>query len=143
MNHNPSVPSPSDDRQSESTASGTEWNNGITRRSFLKRTGGATLATMVTWHLATDQSLAGNVLKAELPLKAKVTIGAGEFSPVGNPEVHGPGELELSDWTTLNSGESLTDWENDDTGNHPRTRLIDGVWYYVGPATITYTREKQ
>lgn len=84
-----------------------------------------------------------NPAKAELPLKAKVTIGEGELSPVGNPTAHGPNNLELSEWVTLNSGEHLTDWENDNTGNHSRTRLIDGVWYYVGPATITYTRKKE
>lgn len=38
--------------QSETSGSseGHQWNSGVTRRSFLKRTGGATLATMVAWH---------------------------------------------------------------------------------------------
>lgn len=29
---------------------GSEWNNGITRRSFLKRTGGVTAATIIAWN---------------------------------------------------------------------------------------------
>lgn len=60
MNHDPLVPPHSDGRQPENSPAnaGHEWNNGITRRSFLKRTGGATLATMVTWNLCRQQVLA-------------------------------------------------------------------------------------
>lgn len=32
------------------------WGNGITRRSFIKRTGGATVASLVAWNLATTKS---------------------------------------------------------------------------------------
>ncbi len=59
MNHDSSVPPPSSRRQPENTdpsQAGHQWNNRITRRSFLKRTGGATLATMVTWHGTTMHS---------------------------------------------------------------------------------------
>jgi hypothetical protein len=34
----------------ENQAAGAAWNSSISRRRFLKRTGGATVATLVTWH---------------------------------------------------------------------------------------------
>ena len=36
--------------------SGQDWNNKIIRRSFLKRTGGATLATIAAWNLTSTSS---------------------------------------------------------------------------------------
>ncbi len=55
------TPPPSPRSQPESiapTSAGHEWNNGITRRSFLKRTGGATVATFLSWNLTVKNSQA-------------------------------------------------------------------------------------
>ena len=57
MNHEPLVSIPSANRQPENngpSSTGHEWNNGITRRIFLKRTGGATIGTIITWNLGTN-----------------------------------------------------------------------------------------
>ena len=37
---------------------GSSWNGGLSRRRFLKRTGGATVATLVAWHAASLESRA-------------------------------------------------------------------------------------
>ena len=39
-------------------SSGVGWGNGITRRSFIKRTGGATVASLVAWNVTTTKSRA-------------------------------------------------------------------------------------
>lgn len=39
-------------------SAGGAWGSGITRRSFIKRTGGATVASLVAWNLATTKSRA-------------------------------------------------------------------------------------
>jgi hypothetical protein len=36
--------------------SGGGWGNGITRRSFIKRTGGATVATLVAWNITAPRA---------------------------------------------------------------------------------------
>jgi hypothetical protein len=68
MNHNRFLPPVSQLRpiSSELPATG----NGITRRSFIKRTGGATVATMVTW------SLVSQTARASGNEGSKVKIGA-------------------------------------------------------------------
>ena len=84
MSNASSLPPSSPYSQPESNdriAAGNEWNNGITRRSFLKRTGGATLATMVTWHgMTLDSSAAGTGVAGESakhPKKQKYIVKKG------------------------------------------------------------------
>ena len=82
MNNIPSLPSRPARSQSDTTttAAGHEWNNGISRRSFLKRTGGATLGTMVAWHLSTSKSNAEeNVQTGESAEKWGMTCKAPSF----------------------------------------------------------------
>lgn len=50
-------------------SSGGSWSNGITRRSFIKRTGGATVASLVAWNLTNQRT------RADLPSSA--TSGSG------------------------------------------------------------------
>lgn len=61
MNHDDFLRSPICFRQAAdgfSNGGGSLWNNPITRRSFLKRTGGATVATFIAWHSVTQISKA-------------------------------------------------------------------------------------
>lgn len=61
MNHEDFLRSPICFRQAPegfSSGGGSLWNNPITRRSFLKRTGGATVATFIAWHSVSQISRA-------------------------------------------------------------------------------------
>jgi hypothetical protein len=49
-----SSPTPTSRSGDSESRPGLAWNRTITRRSFLKRTGGATAATFVSWHAATS-----------------------------------------------------------------------------------------
>jgi hypothetical protein len=49
-------PSPFSQPEITPTFAGHEWNNGVTRRSFLKRTGGATVATIISLHLTSTSA---------------------------------------------------------------------------------------
>lgn len=69
MNRDQPVTLPSNNSQPENTSlsAGHEWNNGITRRSFLKRTGGATLGAMIVLHHAS----VGSAFAAGVPTSGK------------------------------------------------------------------------
>jgi hypothetical protein len=59
---------------------GAGWNNQLSRRSFLKRTGGATAATFVAWHISSSnvradstQEVAGDSSKTNSVIEFEVT----------------------------------------------------------------------
>ena len=56
MSSNAFLPPPV--RLSQAFENGESGGGGVTRRSFIKRTGGATVATMVAWNLVTNEARA-------------------------------------------------------------------------------------
>jgi hypothetical protein len=147
MNNEPLVPPPSSNSQPENFSSaGHDWNNGITRRSFLKRTGGATLATMVTWHGVVNRTYAEAVGNGGgwVVVEVTYTIPAGQsfVLPQGSstPDNH-PGyeQWAVKKLTKLNSSQSLDNWEADFGGAKPEK--IGNMFVIWGPAVVRFWRE--
>ena len=111
MKHEPSVPPQSPRSQSEISraSSGHEWNNGISRRSFLKRTGGATVGTLVAWYSSSmDASANLPPVQRYVNCKLVITLQRGD-GRVWLDDVPSGG-IE-SDPKPFNSGDTLTPWE--------------------------------
>lgn len=51
---------------------------GITRRTFIKRTGGATVATMVAWNLATNEASAQGSGEGSAASFSVLGLGSGD-----------------------------------------------------------------
>jgi hypothetical protein len=95
---------------------GAAWNNSISRRSFLKRTGGATAATLVAWHSLQSTARAtetpsggGSGTRTEIKYKFVVTA---------TPDETNPEQVE-------------TGWKNKKipaTGDHPANTIKAGPW---------------
>jgi hypothetical protein len=77
--------------QDFSFGGGSSWNGGLSRRRFLKRTGGATVATLVAWHAASLES------------RAEGEPEAGDSAP---PPPPGPFKMRLQS-VTPTSGEDF------------------------------------
>jgi hypothetical protein len=77
--------------QDFSFGGGSSWNGGLSRRRFLKRTGGATVATLVAWHAASLES------------RAEGEPEAGDSAP---PPPPGPFKMRLQSVTPA-SGEDF------------------------------------
>lgn len=135
-------PSQSESPESGLPATGSDWNNGISRRSFLKKTGGATVATMVTWH-GMKLNAEEDPPQAQVPLKMVVVIPSGSTMYLDSPDANPQNDVTLSNFTTMNSGDSLTEWAFSSSGQ--QTMEIEpgtGRVFVNGPATWTFTREK-
>lgn len=65
------------------SSSGGAWRNGITRRTFLKRTGGATVASLVAWNLSIERAKA-DVTVASVSYFLKCT-GDPHSDPLPSP----------------------------------------------------------
>lgn len=100
MKHEFLVPPPYLNQAFESGgSSGGGWGNGITRRSFIKRTGGATVASLVAWNLTT------NCAKGEHVAGSCSHIVVGSPGKVDSPTIaHGGFEVFCAYGVTPASG---------------------------------------
>jgi hypothetical protein len=75
MNNRSFLPPPI--RLSQAFENGDSGGGGITRRTFIKRTGGATVATMIAWNLATNEARA-QTENADIPSFSVSATGSGD-----------------------------------------------------------------
>jgi len=96
---------------------------------------------MVAWHGLSAQAQAAAPPKAEVPLKAVLTLTANQYAilPDGGP----PDSATYSEFTTMNSGEKLGGWWTSQKTMTPYTDLETGETRVDGPGSITFTRVKQ
>lgn len=81
--------------------------------------------------------------QALVPLKMRIVVPEGEEFEISDPDSAPQGWVTLSDFTTMNSGDTLTDWHVEGHGYNTRYDATTGKWYVEGPADLGYTREKQ
>lgn len=141
MTNDPFVPAPSSPGQPEKTghaAPGHDWNNSITRRNFLRRTGGATVATVAVWHGMTNQSFAtGPHQGYPVVIKVTITIPAGSTWKASNDPLAAPADWKAEEEGEMGSGDTLTAWSRTSGDGTPIVEVNGNI---NGPKVIVYTR---
>jgi hypothetical protein len=154
MKNNPtssSFTSPGSSRETrEPSSGGSEWNNKITRRLFLKRTGAATAATMIAWNLSSQSAHAtepapGDSAKVwrrrRWGCKLAIT-GAqnGPFTEAQIDELEMNYEMEHHPWQNAPSDPPQGGRANDPDGNDPE---VTDWWIEPGQVNTTRYREPE
>ncbi|WP_035604303.1 hypothetical protein [Haloferula sp. BvORR071] len=95
--------------QSDLEGSGGAQPSPLTRRRFLKRTGGATIASFVVWNMATHQLEAGTGSpSASTSSNKEITKSTGTYSPT--PDYSTPGSIVVTGSSTYSQTKAIR-WE--------------------------------